>query len=149
MLSLWCSKKEFMTAPSCRAAAGIVGYLCPSNMAPPLISCVFPIPSPALRLKGYQGRSPWLVSALRRWNGPPLRLRHARAWLGACLGPPSSFVHLGRLPPHFVSPDLIFSRLAFGDHDNVLARSSTWSRCRPPRSPTPARADQMPSREAP
>lgn len=53
MLSLWCSKKEFMTAPSCRAAAGIVAAISASQTGP----------SPTLRRGGYQGQSPWLVSA--------------------------------------------------------------------------------------
>src|SRR5260370_16876979 len=67
MVSLWCSKEEFMTAsqlPCCSRDRR--GSLCPSSMAPPLISRAFPIPSPTLGPKGYRGRSPWLVSY---WRG--------------------------------------------------------------------------------
>src|SRR5260370_40752362 len=62
MVSLWCSKEEFMTAsqlPCCSRDRS--GYPCPSSMVRPLISRAFPIPSPTLGPKGYQGRSAWLV----------------------------------------------------------------------------------------
>src|SRR6266404_7512849 len=83
MLSLWCSKKEFMTAsqlPCCSRDRS--GYLCPSSMAPPLISRAFPTPSPALRRKGYQGRSPWLdsPSAEKRTPGDSVAAPSARTF---------------------------------------------------------------------
>src|SRR5262249_26330372 len=61
MLSLWCSKKEFMTAPSCRAAAGIVAAISASQTDSALDIPCLRTPSPTLRRGGYQGRSPWLV----------------------------------------------------------------------------------------
>src|SRR5262249_48133552 len=65
MLSLWCSKKEFMTAPGLPCCSrDRSGYLGPSNMAPPVDIPCLPIPSPTLRRGGYQGQSPWLVSEL-------------------------------------------------------------------------------------
>src|SRR5215471_14802803 len=64
MLSLWCSKKEFMTAPSCRAAAGIVAAISASQTDSALDIPCLRTPSPTLRRGGYQGRSLWLVSSL-------------------------------------------------------------------------------------
>src|SRR5258708_26692332 len=98
MLSLWCSKKEFMTdsqLPCCSRDRS--GYLCPSSMAPPLISRAFPTPSPALRRKGYQGRSPWLVSSVLILNVPmPSQAQIARD-PGTRAGSPGAGQPLGGL----------------------------------------------------
>src|SRR5262249_54457680 len=77
MLSLWCSKKEFMTAPGLPCCSrDRSGYLGPSNMAPPVDIPCLPIPSPTLRRGGYQGQSPWLVRALRL----TVLARHLEVW---------------------------------------------------------------------
>src|SRR5262249_54142855 len=58
----------FMTAPSCRAAAGIVAAISASQTDSALDIPCLRTPSPTLRRGGYQGRSPWLVGCVKPLN---------------------------------------------------------------------------------